>query len=219
MFMKRLPVMPPMIRPITEEPGVLEAINWSLILQSTAFLCIAALLAAMIGRSISANHREKKTETVWIFIGITTAITLFLLFRYGASVSALKGILFLLILLYASFCDMWTRECPDFPHLMIAITACIEIELSALPGMILSAGMTFAVMIGAMLIGKSDIMGGDLKLATACAFLLGVQKGLLGLFVGMTLGVIVNLIKQKNRKSGFPLIPYLAVGYMAAYFI
>ena len=219
MFMKSLPIRPTMIRPIILPPSAVEAINWSLLLEGMAFLLIAAWVAAMTGRNISAEHQDKKKDTIWIFIGITTAITLLLLFRYGASVSALKGVLFLLILLYASFCDIQTRECPDFPHLMIAITACVGIELSALPGMLLSAGMTFAVMIGAMLIGKSDIMGGDLKLATACAFLLGVQKGLLGLFVGMMLGVIVNLIKQKNKKSGFPLIPYLAVGYMAAYFI
>ena len=39
----------------------------------------------------------------------------------------------------------------------------------------------------------------------------------IGLLAGLLVAVIINLIKK--NKGGFPLIPYLAIGYMMAYFI
>jgi prepilin signal peptidase PulO-like enzyme (type II secretory pathway) len=55
----------------------------------------------------------------------------------------------------------------------------------------------------------------------ACTFLFGISKGIIGLMAGLTIGVRANLIIQirKNKAEGFPLIPYLAVGFIAAYFI
>ena len=68
--------------------------------------------------------------------------------------------------------------------------------------------------------GKT-IGGADVKLSAACAFMLGIWKGFAGLIAGLTLGIIVNLIIQmrKNKVESFPLIPYLAAGFMAAYMI
>jgi prepilin signal peptidase PulO-like enzyme (type II secretory pathway) len=70
-----------------------------------------------------------------------------------------------------------------------------------------------------MIFMKAVVNGADLKLAAACAFLLGFWNGIAGLIVGLLVAVIVNLIKLKNKKDGFPLIPYLAIGFMMAYFI
>ena len=37
---------------------------------------------------------------------------------------------------------------------------------------------------------------------------------------GLIAAIIVNIIKNRKKKTeGFPLIPYLAVGFMAAYFM
>ena len=69
-----------------------------------------------------------------------------------------------------------------------------------------------------MLISKSNVGGADIKMAAACSFLLGLSRGVIGLLAGMILAVVVNVFK-KDKKKGFPMIPYLAAGYMAAYFI
>ena len=66
---------------------------------------------------------------------------------------------------------------------------------------------------------KSSIGGADIKLSAACAFMLGTVQGMTGLMIGLILAVIVNSIKNRKKKhEGFPLIPYLAVGFTAAYF-
>ena len=67
---------------------------------------------------------------------------------------------------------------------------------------------------------KSSIGGADIKLSAACAFMLGTVQGMTGLMIGLILAVIINFIKNRKKKhEGFPLIPYLAVGFTAAYFM
>lgn len=73
---------------------------------------------------------------------------------------------------------------------------------------------------GGFLNTKSSIGGADIKLSAACAFMLGTVQGMTGLMIGLILAVIINSIKNRKKKhEGFPLIPYLAVGFMAAYFM
>ena len=65
-----------------------------------------------------------------------------------------------------------------------------------------------------------SIGGADIKLSAACAFMLGTVQGMTGLMIGLILAVIINSIKNRKKKhEGFPLIPYLAVGFMTAYFM
>ncbi|HZJ78574.1 MAG TPA: prepilin peptidase [Clostridia bacterium] len=140
----------------------------------------------------------------------------------GLAVSAVKGILFCLILLFASYSDIRTREADDYLHVMIALTAFIGREPTDIPGMLLSAVLITLPMLMPVIICKGKVIGGaDIKLSIACTFLLGISRGLAGLMAGLTIGVIANLIIQtrKNKAEGFPLIPYLSAGFMAAYFI
>ncbi len=105
---------------------------------------------------------------------------------------------------------------------MIALTAFIGREPSDIPAMLLSGILIMLPMLMPVIICKGKVIGGaDVKLAVACAFLLGIGRGFAGLMTGLTIGVFVNLIVQmrKNKAEGFPLIPYLAAGFMAAYFI
>ena len=64
------------------------------------------------------------------------------------------------------------------------------------------------------LLTKSKIGGADIKIVAAMSFALGMVKGTAGMFIGVLFAVIINAIK-KNRKEGFPMIPYLAAGYIA----
>ena len=95
-------------------------------------------------------------------------------------------------------------------------------EITDIPLMLLSAVLLTLPMFLIVIVCKGKTIGGaDVKLSAACAFLLGITKSLFGLITGLTLGIIVNLIIQirKDKAEGFPLIPYLAAGFMAAYFI
>ena len=62
---------------------------------------------------------------------------------------------------------------------------------------------------------------GQFKLSAACSFLLGFQRGMAGLVIGLLSAIICNLIlnrKSKIKGKAFPLVPYLSVGFMVMYF-
>ena len=103
---------------------------------------------------------------------------------------------------------------------MIVIAAFIGTDMAALPNMILSALLVGGIMLMTTVITKSQMGGADIKLSAACAFMLGTVQGFAGLMLGLIAAMIVNIIENRKKDTeGFPLIPYLAVGFMAAYFM
>ncbi len=182
------------------------------------FLFAAALVALIVGRFAAGKYGGGKSKTALLFIGVTLFMSAILLCFFGSSAITVKGIIISVLLSFASYGDVKERECENYVHVMIVIAAFIGTNLSSLPNMILSGLFTGGIMLITLLFTKSKIGGADIKMAVACSFLLGVSRGLIGLLVGMTVAVIFNLFR-KNKTEGFPLIPYLAVGYMTAFFI
>lgn len=192
-------------------------------------LC-ALLWLAFIGTSLLAafcvsRYAEKKWNktAAGAYLLLTGIAAVLLLGFFGVSITAIKGIILFLILLYASHSDIQTREVDDYIPVMLVVTAFIGMELSNIGSMLVGA---IAVALPQLLISiiKSEkaIGGADIKLSTACGLLLGFEKGIAGLIFGLLSAVICTLCinKIKNRKTGaIPLIPYLAAGFMAAYFI
>ena len=208
------------IKPIMPDITPVVSGNIYMIISWLAILIISGLSALFIARYSADRFKSDKKKTIIFFVVAAVLLSLLMLCFFGCSAITLKGIILSLVFILSSFEDIKTRECDDFLHVMIVIAAFIGTELTALPGMLLSAVFVFAMMIGTILITKGEIGGADIKMATACAFLLGLRQGLLGLVIGLTLAVIFNLIKnRKNKKEGFPMIPYLAVGFMTAFFI
>jgi len=189
------------------------------IIGSISLILISVMCAVFTAIYCSREFHGDKKKTILVFAEITLLMTIALIGFFGFSATAIRGSILCLVLAFCSCSDIKTRECADYPYLLIAVAAFIGIELSALPGMLLGAFSVFVILFYGAWISKSVINGADLKLSTACAFLLGTTHGILGLLIGMLLGIIVNLFKNKDTKAGFPLIPYLAVGFMTAYFI
>lgn len=191
-----------------------------------AILCALLLLIGTIitawclGAYAARHFGGNKKKTVLVFAGITGLVTLALLCFFGCAAVTIRGIIFTLILAFSSYSDIRTRECEDYLHLMIVIAAFIGTELSALPGMILSGIAAGVIMLIPAILGKRSLGGADIKCSAACAFLLGFERSIIGLTVGLLLAVAVNGVQNRKKKgAGFPLIPYLAVGFTAAYFI
>ena len=207
-----LPIRPPQI----------SAEMAMLIFYALAFLLLASAAAFFIGVYAAKRWKADKTKTAVAFVLISVAVTILLLCFFGFAVSTVKGILFCLILLFSSYSDIKTREADDYLHVMILLTAFIGHEPTAIPGMLLSAALITLPLIIPVILCKGKAIGGaDMKLSVACTFLLGIGRGIAGLMAGLTIGVLANLIRQtrKNKAEGFPLIPYLAAGFIAAYFI
>lgn len=209
-----------MIKPI--KPAIASAIAGGInsIIPCLTVLLISELSALIISRYLANRFQTNRKKTVWRITALTTLIAVLLLFRFGCSHTAIKGIVFSLVFITASFEDINTRECDDFIHVMIVITGLIGIELSALPDMILSAMIIFALLMGTILISNGKIGGADIKMSVACAFSFGLTKGLTGLMCGLLFAVGFNLFRRKkDKKESFPMIPYLAFGFMSVSFL
>ncbi|MBO6052532.1 MAG: prepilin peptidase [Clostridia bacterium] len=133
-----------------------------------------------------------------------------------------RGILLAGLLLYGSIHDIRTHTMPDWVWLGVAGTALLGMKLSALPSMLLGALAVLVIEVPLAVMLKDRAIGGaDIKLSAAGAFLLGWQKGLAALILGLALSLIVipvvRRIRHEDNRKAFPLVPFLAVGIMTAY--
>lgn len=209
-----------MIRPILPYySSMTQADGFTIV--SMLLLLIGAVFAAFCIAMYAANGQQgEKRKTVLLFMGITAIVTVTMLGFFGCAAVTVRGIILSLILLYSSYSDIRTRECSDYLHLMIVIAAFIGCKAAELPAMILGGVLVGAVMLVPLLTGNRTLGGADIKCSVACAFLLGLKRGLIGLTAGLLLAVIINGIKNRKKKDkSFPLLPYLSVGFTAAYFI
>ena len=209
-----------MIRPFAQNnfPELTE--NPATVFSSIILVSAALLAAFFISRYAAALYKGNKKTAAFFFIGITAVVIVLLFAFFGCAATTVKGIIFCLILTYASYEDIRTRECDEYIHLMIVIAAFIGTSITSFPFMFMSALLVGSVIFITTVITKTQIGGADIKLSAACAFMLGTARGFTGLTVGLIIAVIINTIKNKeNKKAGFPLIPYLAAGFATAYFI
>ena len=136
----------------------------------------------------------------------------------------LKFLILLGILLYASIKDLREHEVPNTVWKLIVMLGLVNISHRDLPSMFLGAVLVFLPQIIPAVINTEKAMGGaDIKISTACAFLLGAGRGLAAFIIGLTLFVLIVPILRKIRheENGepFPMVPFLSVGTIAAYLI
>lgn len=134
---------------------------------------------------------------------------------FDSVVLLVKGFLFSLILLVASYYDIRTRIIPDWIHILILIVGFIDFNLiRSITGLLL-APLPFLIM---ALIQEGSIGGGDVKLIGVSGFVLGVGDGLLMGIIGIIFAIIITLLyyfKCKSKsKLVFPFAPYLYLGWI-----
>lgn len=191
--------------------------TFALILSWLIVISIVILVSCLIGKFAVRKWKGHKAKTILGFVLISTSIAIALLCFFGLSVRTIQGIIFSHILLIASYSDIKTRECDDYLSVMILLTAFIGIELTAVPSMFIAAMFTAGMFLLVVLTVSDGIGGADIKIASASVFLLGFQRGIIGLIAGLLLAIIFNLAKSK--KTGFPMVPYLTAAFIPAFFI
>ena len=132
-----------------------------------------------------------------------------------------RGILLAGLLIYGSIHDIRTHTMPDWVWMGIVGIGVVGVRLHDLPGMFLGALTVFVIEFPLAVALKDRAIGGaDIKLSAAGAFLLGWQKGLAALILGLTLSLIVvpivRRIRHEDNRKAFALVPFLAVGIMTA---
>ena len=191
-------------------------------LQFAAILLLTLGATFLLGR-VMKSKGFKVNQTANCLIMTLVTISLFLL-GLNDPVWVLRGIVFALILLYASVQDLTFREADDFLWVMILILAIGSIGTVPVWSMLLGAAVVFVPQMAiAMFSKKGGIGGADIKLSTAAALLLGFFPGAIGYVVGLAFAIlftlIYNKIKRRTNQKSFPLIPFLSVGLMIGYLL
>ena len=188
------------------------------------FLILGVIGGCILTQKSYERFGGNRKKVLAAFISVPVVSVMLLLFRFGDSIMTVKGVILMLLFLYASYSDIRTRKCGDLLHVFVLITALVGVQLFELPEMLIAGLFVIIVMVSTSVVFRGRIGGADIKFAAACAFLLGMAKSICGLIVGLVLAISVNAvigaIKRKNNKEyGFPMLPYLAAGFFAAYFI
>ena len=209
------------VRPMIVNTPPLPMPNvWAIVAACVALLAVFLLIVYMICRKFSKGTDMFKH---WPFY-LSAVVGLILLLRFGVSLTTVKGMILTLLLLYASLSDFKKREVPDCISVMILILAFVGFEPSNLLSMLAGAAVVFIPQLAnTMLTPNRPIGGADIKISTALAFLLGAEKGIFALVVGMLLAVLITAISNKlndrDQKQAFPLVPFLWIGATLAYMI
>lgn len=209
------------VRPMIVNTPPLPMPNvWAIVAACVALLAVFLLIVYMICRKFSKGTDMFKH---WPFY-LSAVVGLILMLRFGVSLTTVKGMILTLLLLYASLSDFKKREVPDCISAMILILAFVGLEPSNLLSMLAGAAVVFIPQLATtMLTPNRPIGGADIKVSTALAFLLGAEKGIFALVVGMLLAVVITAISNKlndrDQKQAFPLVPFLWIGATLAYMI
>ena len=211
------PIMP--VRPVP-----LPCVKVDVFSAIIAPLLILAVFVLAVWLMLKMNEDKFKGVNKLASLISAAGIGLILLVLFGSTLAAVKGMILCMILMYASISDIWRREVPDYVWAMIAILAFVRFDASNLPSMIVGALVVFVPQLAVSVMRPSRAIGGaDIKISTALAFLLGAEKGLCAMIIGLTAAVITMLIVRKVKKTGkgeaFPLVPFLAAGAMAVFMI
>lgn len=179
---------------------------------------------AVISLLISNHSYDRKNNNSDLPFCLSVVVGLTLILISDSSIITIKGLILTLLLLYASISDLKTRKVSDCISIMILILAFVGFEVANLSSMLLGALVVFVPQFALAVISPSRAFGGaDLKISTALAFLLGSERGIFALIVGLFFAVIFmtiyNKANDKNKKESFPLVPFLSIGAMLAFII
>lgn len=134
----------------------------------------------------------------------------------------IQAILFMILLSAAAYVDIKRREIPDGICIAIALVSLLDFNNVHLLGIIAALPLLIVARIN-----SSGLGGGDIKLTAAAGLVLGFEKATIGLSTGLVVLLVIHWILYlfRNAKSreakpnGYPLAPFLMVGFIFAYFI
>jgi len=216
-------VSPPVVNPIIQSFVAENIIAWDAIVLILKMILVATA-ALVIGLFLN-RHMEKEgfVTNKTLTLILSTVMALGLSLRFGLSVYTFQGMFLFFLLLYASMSDLTDRHVANHVTISILALSLISVPTVGFASMLIGGAVTAAIQLGVTALSGGGYGGADWKISSACAFLLGWQRGLAGLVLGLLIGVIFTLIynkvKDRDLNAGFALVPFISIGMMAVFFI
>ena len=211
--------MPHIIPVVTTSGDIFKTLT-TYVFIPTALMTVFLFSALVMLNNMEDDYRFRNKKLWLLFVALAG---LAVIVAYGTALETVKGFLLCLILLYASIADIDRHEVPDFIPVMIILTAFIGFDVSSLGSMLIGAAVVFVPQLAVVILKPNRYGGADIKISTAIAFLLGAEKGLFAIILGLVIAVIAMILHTRARKlpksTPFPIVPFLAIGGMLAYII
>ena len=171
--------------------------------------------------ALMETHMKKRWNRPYKKINLLLPLLAYaaLWLRFGWSISAVKGVVLVLILLYASNSDLATHEVDDWLSVTLAVAALIGMGIEELPAMLCSGLMVMGIQLLVLLMRPQGYGGADVKITAALAMMMGLYRGLFVLCVGLTAMLIHAMARRKQKMEAIPCIPYFAASAMLAYLL
>ena len=162
--------------------------------------------------------------------GITALSSLFLIIKFGPSLSYLFYFAFVAALIVITVIDLYHQIIPDvisLPGIGVGLLASLlipEITFSnSLIGILLGGGSLFIVATFYQWLFKREGMGGgDIKLLAMIGAFLGWKAVLLTILlsslIGSVTGILMMVVKEKDFKYAIPFGPFLSLGAVISLF-
>ena len=218
-----IPTVTPVVQPVFQTFVAENIITWEafvLILK----IILVAIAALVVGLFLNRNMEKQGFVTNKTFTLIASMVmALGLSLRFGLSVYTFQGMFLFFLLLYASMSDLTDRHVANHISISILALSLISVPTVGFVSMLVGGAVSVAIQLGITALSGGGYGGADWKISSACAFLLGWQRGLSGMVLGLLIGVIFtcvyNKIKNRDMHEGFALIPFISIGMMAVFFI
>ena len=162
--------------------------------------------------------------------GVTALSSLFLIIKFGPSLSYLFYFAFVAALIAITVIDLYHQIIPDgisLPGIGVGLLASLVIPqitfFNSLMGILLGGGSLFLVATLYEWIFKREGMGGgDVKLLAMIGAFLGwkavILTILLSSLIGSTTGILIMILKGKDFKYAIPFGPFLSLGAVISLF-
>ncbi len=191
----------------------------------TVFLSVLLIgVSILIGWILTRVMQEKKFQTSMpLNLILSGCLSVVLCLRYGLTVTTVQGMLLGFVLLYASCSDLTDHTVDDFLWVMVGLLALCSVNTVGICSMIIGGAMVFLPQLISAWFSKKPLGGADIKLSSAIAVLLGWQRGLGALLLGLLVAILVMSAVQKKypkkRKKAFALVPFLSGAAMILFLL
>lgn len=133
----------------------------------------------------------------------------------------IQAVLLTAMLTYAAIKDYQTREIPECLCIGISFLCILDFNAENLLGL----GIPMILLITSTYICPERLGGGDIKLCAATSIVIGFNAVTYGIIIAFSVVSLIFLAlkmtrtKQDVSSYSLPLAPYLAAGFLIAYFI
>ena len=218
-----IPIVTPVLQPLVEtfvKENVIAKDAVRLILMIVLVTAVSVIIGLLLHKRMKKQWL-RTNKTVALLLSAVMAIALSI--RFGLSIYTFQGLFLYYLLLYASASDLTDRRVADHLSVSVLALSLIGVPTVGIISMLIGGAVSFAIQTGASVFSGGRYGGADIKISSACVFLLGWSRGLIGLALGLLTGVlftlIYNKIKKRSSSEGFALVPFISFGMMVAFFL